>query len=298
MTNTSTNIKRPHHLSPIGLGAMPLSLVNRPTETQAIDVIHQFIAMGGNFIDTANVYGFDESDKGHNERLIQRALKTLHQTDHVLVATKGGATRPNNGWSFKGGGHPKSLRAACEQSLVNLQRNEHGLYYLHGPDIDIPLEDSLGELIRLKDEGKIKQLGVANFTLDQLSMTTNLTSLFAVQNRCNPFCKGDITSGVMNYCKTNNIYYIPYCPLGGSFDHAKLNQSPLFINLAAKYQVSSYSLCLAWLLHKGDYVIPIPGMNTLAQLEENFKATTLSIEANDLEAMNQFPDLYLPQHFD
>ena len=193
------NISDIKRIFPIGLGAMPLSIFGRPSERDSIRLIRYFLDMGGNFIDTANIYGLDETDKGHNERLIHLALKHYKNLDDVLIATKGGATRPNGGWSFRGGGHPKSLRIACEESLKNLQISEHALYYLHGIDPGIPFEDSWGELVLLKEEGKIRHLGIANVNLDQLKTATNLTAIAAVQNRCNPFCKGDFDSGLIKF---------------------------------------------------------------------------------------------------
>jgi aryl-alcohol dehydrogenase-like predicted oxidoreductase len=171
---------------PIGLGAMPLSIAGRPSESQAINVIETFVEHGGNFIDTADVYGFDHADNGHNERLLNKALKKLGYTDQVIIATKGGATRPNGCWELHGG-HPKKLRKACEQSLRNLNIACHALYYLHGPDSNIPLEESLGELVKLKMEGKIHHIGIANVNLKELELATKMTKIAAVQNKCNPF---------------------------------------------------------------------------------------------------------------
>lgn len=277
---------------------MPLSVAGRPSEDEAINVIQQFVELNGNFIDTANIYGLNENDKGHNERLIHRALKQSGQLDNVLVATKGGATRPQGGWSFRGGGHPKNLRIVCEESLKNLKITEHILYYLHGPDPDVPLEESWGALIELKREGKIRHLGIANVNLDQLKMAVKLTSVVAVQNRCNPFCKGDFKNQLIDFCKEHNISYVPYCPLGGWTDHAKLAKSNLFDELTTKYRVSSYVICLAWLLNKAKHIIPIPGVVSVTQLTANFTSTTLIIEPADIAKIDNFPDFYLPQHID
>jgi diketogulonate reductase-like aldo/keto reductase len=179
-----------------------------------------------------------------------------------------------------------------------LQISEHALYYLHGPDPGVPLEDSLGELAQLKQEGKIRHLGIANINLDQLKMATSLTTIAALQNRCNPFCKGDFNNGVIDFCKINKISYIPYCPLGGWGDHASLAKSELFTYFTAKYDVSSYTICLAWLLHKANHIIPIPGMDHKQQIAANFNSAKVCIEPEDINKIDQFPDLYSPQHID
>jgi len=284
-------LKEQHSLFPIGLGAMPLSILGRPSEKESIKVIESFLQCGGNFIDTADVYGLDVVDRGHNEKLISKALRELNKNDVVMVATKGGATRPNGGWGLRGG-HPKKIRIACEQSLINLNRLEHSLYYLHGPDPQVPFEDSLGELIQLKNEGKINNIGICNVTFVQLQLALNMTHISAVQNRCNPFCKDDFKNGLIEVCRINNIIYVPYSPLGGWADHTKLASSELFNDLISKYGVSAYVISLAWLLAKGGHIVPIPGMDKANQVRANRESVRLCLETDDVEKIDRFPDLY------
>ena len=292
---SSRHIANKLDIFPIGLGAMPLSILNRPLEKEALHVIETFLNAGGNFIDTANVYGLDDSDRGHNERLIQKALNQFGYSDKVLVATKGGATRPQGGWGL-GEGHPTQLRQLCEKSLLDLGIDAHSLYYLHGPDPRVPFADSLGELINLKKAGKIKNIGIANVELDQVKQALELTEIAAVQNRCNPFCKGDFENGLIAFCKQNNIAYVPYCPLGGWGDHAKLSENILFTDLTKKYQVSSYVICLAWLLSKDTHIIPIPGMDKKEQIKTNFSAVSVFLNPDDIKKIDAFSNLYSPIH--
>lgn len=284
-------------LFPIGLGAMPLSLAGRPPEKEALQILLRFFELGGNFIDTADVYGLDDKERGHNERLIQKALAAYGKPDSILIASKGGASRPQGGWAL-GGGQPQQLRQACEASLQNLKCEAHSLYYLHGPDKQVPLEDSLGELIRLKEEGKIHHLGIANVNLQQLQQALKLTPLVAVQNRCNPFCKEDLKNSLIDFCQTHNLTYVPYCPLGGWADHAHLAKNPVYRDLGAKYQCSPYSLSLAWLLTKGAQLIPIPGMDKLEQVAENLASVALELEEEDLQTLDDLPNLYAARHID
>lgn len=287
-----------HRVFPIGLGAMPLSITGRPSLSDAVRVITTFIELGGNLIDTADVYGLDDRDRGHNEKLIHQVLKQVGANHEVVIATKGGATRPGGGWCLRGGGHPKKLRDACEASLRHLGISAHELYYLHGPDPAVPLEDSLGELIKLKDEGKIKNIGIANVNLEQLTLAMKIVTIKMVQNRCNLFCKQDLSNGVVSLCETNHITYVPYCPLGGWADHAKLASSPHFDYFTQKYAVSSYEIFLAWLINQSDHILPIPGMDRVEQVAINFHSLTLQIEPQDLLKLNEFPDLYTPAHVD
>jgi len=285
------------HIFPIGLGAMSLSIVGRPSKQDAINIIMDFLETGGNFIDTANVYGLDGHDYGHNEKLIAQCLKKFGRNNSVVIATKGGASRPNGGWAMRGG-KPNELRAACEQSLKNLAIETHQLYYLHGIDPAVPFIESLGELIKLKEEGKIQHIGVANVGMKEIEMAVNLTTVSAVQNRYNPFCKGDLKNGMIDFCFKNHITYVPYCPLGGWADHRKLSKYPLFQSLMMKYHVSSYVLILAWLLDKADHLIPIAGMNELNHFVMNKKALCLSLSSEDQKLFDELPDLYMPAYID
>ena len=280
---------------PIGLGAMPLSIAGRPTEKEAIIIIETFIKSGGNFIDTADIYGLDDSDRGHNEKLIYKALKQLQYLDKVIVTTKGGGTRINSGWNILGG-HPKKLRTACEKSLKNLGIEAHALYYLHGIDPYIPVEDSIGEIMNMKVEGKIQHIGVANVDLNEIKNIESMTKIVAVQNRCNPFSKRDFTNGVIEYCRINYINYIAYSPLGGWSDHKKLSTCELYRSISLKYEISSYSINLAWLLAKADHIIPIPGMDTKNYVLQNLNSVNISLDEADIQKIDLFPDLYSSKH--
>jgi len=280
---------------PIGLGGMPLSVDGRPSLNDAMHVVDAFVSAGGNFIDTADVYGLDEQDKGHNEKLLHRILRQLGYRDEVIVATKGGANRPNGGWELRNG-HPDNLRKSCEQSLRNLNVEAHTLYYLHGPDPAVTLEDSIGELTKLQQEGKIVNIGIANVSLSQLKRAACVAKITAVQNRCNLFCKGDLNNGVIEYCKENAMSYIPYHPLGGWMNHANLARSSLSRAIVKIANVSYYTLCLAWLLSKGDHVIPIPGMDKVEHIESNFSALNMHLSQEIITLLDSFPDTYHPAH--
>jgi aryl-alcohol dehydrogenase-like predicted oxidoreductase len=277
-----------YQLYAIGLGAMPLSTAGRPAEKEAIEVIRTFVESGGNFIDTANVYCLDDAELGHNERLIHSTLTLIGRGDDVLVATKGGLRRPRGEWVVDA--HPKWLRASCEQSLQNLQREIIDLYYLHAPDPKVPFEESLGVLIHLKQEGKIRHIGISNIDSQQLELALRQAPIAAVQNRCHPFHKRDFHSGLITRCRDQGISYIPYGPFGGRRNHTRLSAHPLFQNLSEKYSASPYQIALAWLLQKGAHILPIPGASKVASVQDNMGAVKIRLEAGDMEAIDQVAD--------
>jgi len=272
----------------IGLGAMPLSISGRPDEAQAFAVIEAFVADGGNFIDTANVYCLDDDDIGHNERLIRQALDRLGANDRVMVATKGGLRRPGGAWVVDG--DPDWLRLSCERSLQALQTDCISLYQLHAVDPKVDFRRSLEILVKLKEEGKIRHLGLSNVSSAQLEQALDFTVVASVQNHCNLFDKRDFGNGLIDFCRARRITYIPYSPVGGHHGHLRLDQEPLLQQLAAKYQASPHRIALSWLLHKGRHILPIPGASKVASIRDSLRATNLKLSADDIAALDRLPD--------
>ncbi|MGX2042113.1 aldo/keto reductase [Methylocaldum sp. MU1018] len=274
----------------IGLGAMPLSIQGRPSEEQAFQVIETFLAAGGNFIDTANVYCLDDADIGHNERLIVKILDRLGKRDQVVVATKGGLRRPGGEWIIDG--NPKFLRQSCEQSLRDLKTDRIDFYQLHAVDPNIGLLPSLDELIRLRDEGKIRHIGLSNIvSVDILRTALDRAPIVSVQNRCNPFEKQDFANGLIDFCRSRGITYIPHSPVGGHYGHARLDHSELFGRLAEKHRSSRYGIALAWLLAKGEHIIPIPGASKPASIADSMHAVQIRLDSDDIRAIDGLPEL-------
>jgi aryl-alcohol dehydrogenase-like predicted oxidoreductase len=268
----------------VGLGAMPLSLDGRPDEAQASDVIEAFVAGGGNFIDSANVYCIDDSDVGHNEKLIARALAKLDDAKNIIVATKGGLRRPSGGWTVDGS--PEWLRQSCEKSLQDLNTDSIFLYQLHTPDPDIPLTDSVGELARLKAEGKIHHIGLSNVTVEQIQLALSITDIISVQNRCNLFERTSFENGVVKFCKENNISFIAHSPVGGHFQHAQRADDILLKLLAEKYDVSTYQIMIAWLLHRNSSVLAIPGASKTSSVMDSLQAINVKFSKEDMQLLN------------
>lgn len=275
-------------VSPIGLGAMPLSIAGRPDPGQAFEVIQAYLELGGNFIDTANVYCLDDAELGHNERLIAHALQRLGRREDVVVATKGGLRRPLGSWVTDGSA--AWLRESCERSLKALQRDVIDLYYLHAVDTRVGLLPSLDALIELRKEGKIRHIGLSNISLAVLQQSVALTPIAAVQNRCNPFEKHDLENGLLDFCAERDISYIPHSPVGGHHGHVRLRQSATLGRLALKYQASPYQVVLSWFLAKGEHILPIPGASRAASIRDSMQAIALALEPADTQLIDRLSD--------
>ena len=272
-------------LHPIGLGAMPLSLENRPDEASAMEVIQRFIEAGGNFIDTANAYCIDDTDIGHNERLIAKTLNNLNNIDHVIVATKGGLRRPKGDWTVDAS--PDWLRQSCEKSLRDLDVDTIFLYQLHAPDPAIPITESVGELTRLKGEGKILHIGLSNVTVDQLKLALSVSDIISVQNKCHLFKRDSFKNGVIEFCEEHNITFLAHSPVGGHFQHTQFNENTALRAVAKKHNVSSYQVMLAWLLHKSESIIPIPGATKISSIESSLAAESIELDDEDIEQLDK-----------
>lgn len=266
----------------IGLGCMPLSIQGRPDERTGLAVIRAFVENGGDFIDTAISYCLDNEDLGHNERLIAKALATSKRRD-VVVATKGGLTRPAGRWDVDAS--PQWLRRCCEQSVRDLGQTIP-LYYLHAVDAAVPLADSVGELVKLRDEGKIVALGLSNVSAKQLDEALKITPIAAVQNRCNLFDRRDFDSGLVEHCRTLGIAYVPYSPVGGHFGHRRVAQDATLARVAAKHATTPYVIALAWLLARGPHVLPIPGASKVASATSSLGATRIALDQADIVALD------------
>lgn len=274
----------------IGLGAMPLSIQGRPDEKQALAVINASIDAGVNLIDTANVYCIDDKDIGHNERLIQKALESRRATDKITVATKGGCTRPNGDWDVDG--RPESLRRACEQSLKALNRDCITLYQLHAPDHRTSFADSVGMLAKLQTEGKIQHIGLSNVSVPQLNEAQAICRIESVQNRCHPFFKRDLKNGMLEACVAQQVTYICYSPVGGTYNHQRVADYPLLQQLAKQHNCTPYGVILGWLLAKGPQLLPIPGASKVASATDSPKATQVKLTADECASIDRLPDAY------
>lgn len=272
-------------LSAIGLGGMPMSIAGRPSEAQSIAVIHRALELGVTLIDTADVYCLNDDDLGHNERLIAKALASFAgDRSRVLVATKGGLERPNGAWTNNA--RPAHLRRACERSLRALHVERIGLYQLHAVDDDVSIEDSVGELGRLRNEGKIEHIGLSNVDAKEIDRAMAVAPIVSVQNRFHVRDRrGAIDNGALARCEALGLAFLPYSPVGGSRGKSRLGQDPTLLRLASKHGVSPHEVALAWLLGLSPSLLPIPGASKVASIESSVRALAITLDDEDRAAL-------------
>jgi len=258
----------------LGFGAMRITgqgIWGEPSDRNtAIAVLRRAIELGINFIDTADSYGPEVS-----ENLIAEALYPY--PDDLVIATKGGLTRPGPGrWVVNG--DPKHLRAACEASLKRLKLEQITLYQLHRIDPKVPLADQIGVLKNLRDEGKIKYIGLSEVTVDEIKLINTMVPITSVQNKYNLIQRQ--SEDVLAYCTKEKIIFIPWAPLTIG------NAGSTLDLIAKKIGATPTQVVLAWLLQKSDYMLPIPGTGNIAHLEENAKAAFLTLDENTINTLN------------
>jgi aryl-alcohol dehydrogenase-like predicted oxidoreductase len=265
---------------------MHLSLQERPPEAQSIQVIRAALDAGVRLIDTADVYCRDDSDIGHNERLVAEALRGwAGDRASVLVATKGGLTRPRGRW--ENDGRPEHLGAACERSLRALGVDRIDLYQLHAPDPAVPFEESVGALADLREAGKIRWVGLSNVSVGEIQVAQDIVPIASVQNRLNPFFREALADGVVRYCEEQGIGFLAYSPTGGGRLNRKLPDHPLLRPMAARLGVSAHAIVLAWVLSQSPSVIVIPSARRVEHALDSVNAGELELSPEDLAAIDR-----------
>ncbi|MBL7987783.1 MAG: aldo/keto reductase [Chlorobi bacterium] len=273
---------------PIGYGAMHLSIdqSRRPLPADSVRLIqHAVDELGVNFIDTADAYCIDDTETGHNERLIAEALRDAGRRQRVVVATKGGSIRPEGRWERNG--RPEHLRAACERSLRALETEIIDLYQLHAPDPTVPIEESVGALRDLQREGKIKHIGVSNFSVPLLERAMREAEVASVQNQFSVINQRQ-EEAVLKFCEQKSITYIPWNPVGGRGKAAQLAEvSALLSEIAAAHNTTPHVVAIAWLLQLSPAMLPIPGTTKIKHLQQNMEAATLTLTAEEMKHLEE-----------
>ena len=251
----------------LGFGAMRITgpgIWGEPADrAEAIRVVRRAVELGVNFIDTADAYGPFVS-----EQIIREALHPY--AEGVVIATKGGFTRQGPGlWTALG--RPEYLKQQAELSLRHLGVERIDLYQLHRIDPAVPLADQLGALTELRDEGKIRHIGLSEVTVAELKEARGITEIASVQNRYSLTSRD--AEELLAYSEREGIAFIPWNPIevgelarpGGPLDKA-----------AAAHEASPGQLALAWLLHRSPVMLPIPGTSSVAHLEENVASAAVN----------------------
>jgi pyridoxine 4-dehydrogenase len=257
----------------MGYGAMRITGAGiwgpPPDRDQAKAALRQAVELGVNFIDTADSYGPSVS-----EELIAETLYPY--PDDLVIATKGGLVRPGPG-RWEPDGRPEHLREACEGSLRRLKLDQIPLYQFHRPDPMVPIADSMGALAELRDEGKIRHIGVSNVSEAQLLVMQKLTPVVSVQNRYNP---GDRSSeSMIDLCEQESLVFLPWAPI------QDVGELVPVLTAARRLNASTQQVALAWLLNRSPQVLPIPGSGSPDHVAENVAAASLRLtndEANSI----------------
>ncbi len=257
----------------LGFGAMRVTgpgIWGEPSDRQAAkEILRRAVELDVNFIDTADSYG-----PAVSETLIAEALHP-YPAD-LVIATKAGLERPGPG-QWTPNGHPDHLRAACDGSLARLKLEQIAVYQLHRPDPAVPLEDSIGTLVELRDQGKIRHIGVSNVTRDQLAAAQAITPIVSVQNRYNVVDRR--SDGVLDACEQAHVVFLPWAPIQDADGIDVVREA------ARRRGVSVQHVVLAWLLHRSTAMLPIPGTASMTHLEDNVAAAGIRLDPEEVDTI-------------
>lgn len=262
----------------LGYGAMRLTgpgVWGWPGDrNRAQEVLVEAIRLGVNFIDTADAYG-----PYSNEELIHETLSPY--PSGVAIATKGGLVRDRDR-SWRPNGRPEHLKSACEGSLKRLGLETIDLYQLHSPDPEVPFAESVGALSELRDEGKVRRVGLSNVGVEQLLSARGIVPVASVQNRFNLTERG--SEDVLAECERHGIAFLPYFPIAAG---SLTEPGGVADELARKHGVTQGQISLAWLLKLSPVIVPIPGTSDVEHLRENVASADVRLSNEDMASLSE-----------
>jgi aryl-alcohol dehydrogenase-like predicted oxidoreductase len=294
-------------VSALGLGCMGMSeFYGDADEAESIATIHHALDRGVTFFDTADMYGV-----GHNEELVGRALRG--RRDRAVIATKFGIVRSRENPAIRGiCGRPDYVQSACEASLRRLGVDAIDLYYQHRVDPDVPIEETVGAMAALVKQGKVRFLGLSEASADTIRRAHAVHPITALQSELSLWTR-DVELEILPTCRELGVGFVAYSPLGRGFLTGAIastselapndfrRMSPRFADgnidknlalvahvreLAAQKNSTPAQIALAWVLAKGNDVVPIPGTKKRARLDDNVGAATLSLTPEDLATLD------------
>ena len=268
----------------IGLGSMRLSTERDRDEARGLAVLHAALDAGITFFDTADAYCWDETETGHNERLIAQALAAWSgDRSRIIVATKGGLTRPGGRWVANG--RAVHLRAACEASLRALDVDRVSLYQLHAVDPRTPFATSVRALAALQRDGFVDRIGLCNVTVGQIEEARRIADIASVQVELSFWNDDNFLSGVADYCAQSSIQLIAYRPLGGPTRARRAAKERRLAEAASRHQATAQEIALAWLMDRSPVVVPIPGATRVETARSIAKVPAIHLTDEDRAAL-------------
>lgn len=304
-------------LSAVGLGCMGMSFAyGTPDDEQSIQTLHRALELGVNFWDTADMYG-----QGHNEELLGKVLR--ENRDKVFLATKFGIRYEqeldrDDPSTFKTyfDGSPEYVKQACEASLQRLGIDTIDLYYSHRVDPEVPIEETVGAMAELVEEGKVRYLGLSEASPESLRRAAEVHPIAALQTEYSLFTR-EVEEEILPTCRKLDISFIPYSPLGrgmltGTLKEVPTDDADYRTSVSPRFRKGNFEqnkklvdkleqvaadkgctpaqLAIAWVLHQGEDIIPIPGTKRIKYLEENTAAADISFSDKELKKITQLSD--------
>ena len=257
----------------LGFGAMRITgdgiWGDPPDRDRAKATLRRALELGVTFVDTADSYGPEVS-----ETLIAEALYPY--PDDLVIATKGGLVRPGPG-KWEADGRPEYLREVCEGSLRRLRLEQIPLYQFHRPDPKVPVAESVGALAELKAAGKIRHIGVSNFSVQQLHEVQGITPIVSVQNRYNAADRA--SDSMVDLCEQEGLAFLPWAPI------QQTDTNTAVADAARRHDATPHQIVIAWLLARSPAILPIPGTGSPDHLEENVAAADIELSLAEVAAI-------------